>query len=367
MKFTCEKALLVSAISVAGRTVAAKSAIPCLEGILLRAGVGVQLTGFNLETGITVKVGAAVTEAGLCVMPARLFFDIVRKLPDEEVTIEVDDKLQVSIRGGASSFKITAMDAEDYPDLPDVNSERGVSVPQSALREMIGGTIFSVSENQARPIHTGCLMEVRDETITMVAVDSFRLARRTWHSETPIGREMKFVVPATGLREVEKILDDTDEPAVFTLGDKHILFEIGDATLVCRILEGEFIDWRRVVPTNSTTKLTANVATLMSSIERVSLIVSEKIKSPVRCIFGENTADFRTTNTIGTAHDTCDIAGNGGELEIGFNCRYLLDALRAVPTEEVTLELQNGLSPIVFTPVDDKKDFAYMVLPVRLH
>ena len=367
MKFTCEKALLVSAISVAGRTVAAKSAIPCLEGILLRAGVGVQLTGFNLETGITVKVGASVTEAGLCVMPARLFFDIVRKLPDDIVTIEVDDKLQVSIRGGASSFKITAMDAEDYPDLPDVNGAHGIAMPQSALREMIGGTIFSVSENQARPIHTGCLMEVRDETITMVAVDSFRLARRTWHSETPIGQELKFVVPATGLREVEKILADTDEPVVFTLGSKHILFEIGDATLVCRILEGEFIDWRRVVPTNCPVKLTANVAELTSSIERVSLIVSEKIKSPVRCVFGENTADFRTTNTIGSAHDTCDIAGNGGELEIGFNCRYLLDALRAVPSEEVMLELQNGLSPIVFTPVDEKKDFAYMVLPVRLH
>ena len=367
MKFTCEKALLVSAISVAGRTVAAKSAIPCLEGILLRAGVGVQLTGFNLETGITVKVGASVTEAGLCVMPARLFFDIVRKLPDDIVTIEVDDKLQVSIRGGASSFKITAMDAEDCPDLPDVNGAHGIAMPQSALREMIGGTIFSVSENQARPIHTGCLMEVRDETITMVAVDSFRLARRTWHSETPIGQELKFVVPATGLREVEKILADTDEPAVFTLGSKHILFQIGDATLVCRILEGEFIDWRRVVPTNCPIKLTANVAELTSSIERVSLIVSEKIKSPVRCIFGENTADFRTTNTIGSAHDTCDIAGNGGELEIGFNCRYLLDALRAVPSEEVMLELQNGLSPIVFTPVDEKMDFAYMVLPVRLH
>ena len=367
MKFTCEKALLVSAISVAGRTVAAKSAIPCLEGILLRAGVGVQLTGFNLETGITVKVGASVTEAGLCVMPARLFFDIVRKLPDDIVTIEVDDKLQVSIRGGASSFKITAMDAEDYPDLPDVNGANGISMPQSALREMIGGTIFSVSENQARPIHTGCLMEVRDETITMVAVDSFRLARRTWHSETPLGQELKFVVPATGLREVEKILADTDEPAVFTLGTKHILFQIGDATLVCRILEGEFIYWRRVVPTNCPIKLTANVAELTSSIERVSLIVSEKIKSPVRCVFGENTADFRTTNTIGSAHDTCDIAGNGGELEIGFNCRYLLDALRAVPSQEVMLELQNGLSPIVFTPVDEKMDFAYMVLPVRLH
>ena len=367
MKFTCEKALLVSAISVAGRTVSPKSNIPCLEGILLRAGIGVQLTGFNLETGITVKVAAAVTEAGLCVMPARLFFDIVRKLPDDEVTIEVDSNLQVSIRGGASSFKITAMDAEDYPDLPDVNSERGISIPQNALREMIGGTIFSVSENQARPIHTGCLMEVRDDGITMVAVDSFRLARRTWHSETPIGREMKFVVPATGLREVEKILSETDEPVVFTLGDKHILFEIGDATLVCRILEGEFIDWRRVVPTDNSIILTANVSELMSSIERVSLIVSEKIKSPVRCLFTENLADFKTVNTIGSAHDTCSISGNGKELEIGFNCRYLLDALRAVPSTEVTLELKNGLSPIVFTPVDDKKDFAYMVLPVRLH
>ena len=366
MKFSCEKALLVSAISVAARTVAQKSTIPCLEGILLRAGIGVQLTGFNLETGITVNVNAQVSEAGLCVMPSRLFFDIIRKLPDEEVTVTVDEKLQVSIRGGASSFKITAMDAEDYPELPDVNSNRGIYMPQSALREMIGGTIFSVSENQARPIHTGCLVEVKDDGITMVAVDNSRLARRTWHSSEPIGRELKFVVPATGLREVEKILTDTDEEMRFTLGDKHILFEIGDATLVCRILEGEFIDWRRVVPTDNGIILTARVSDLMDSIERVGLIINEKIKSPVRCVFGENIADFRTVNTIGMAHDTCTVAGNGNELEIGFNCRYLLDALRAVPTDMVTLELKNGLSPIVFTPVDDKKDFAYMVLPVRL-
>lgn len=367
MKFSCEKALLVSAISVAARTVAQKSTISCLEGILLRAGVGVQLTGFNLETGITVNVAAQVTEAGLCVMPARLFFDIVRKLPDDMVTVTVDEKLQVSIRGGASSFKIAAMDPEDYPELPDVESNRGIRIPQSALREMIGGTIFSVSENQARPIHTGCLVEVRDDAITMVAVDNSRLAIRTWHSAEPIGREMKFVVPATGLREVEKILADTDEDVCFTLGTKHILFEIGEATLVCRILEGEFIDWRRVVPVENTTILTARVSDLMNSIERVSLIVSEKIKSPVRCVFGDQVADFRTLNTIGAAHDTCSIAGNGNELEIGFNCRYLLDALKAVPSEEVTLELKNGLSPIVFTPVDEKHDFAYMVLPVRLH
>ena len=235
MKFTCEKAILVSAVSIAARTVAQKSSISCLEGILLRVGVGVQLTGFNLETGITVQVDAAVSEPGVCVMPARLFSDIIRKLPDEEITVSVDDRLQVSIRGGASSFRIVAMDAEDYPELPDVDSNRGIRMPQCALRDMISGTIFSVSENQSRPIHTGCLIEVGNETISMVAVDNSRLARRTWHSEEPIDREMKFVVPATGLREVEKILTDTDETVCFTLGSKHILFEIGQVTLVCRI------------------------------------------------------------------------------------------------------------------------------------
>ena len=349
MKFTCEKALLVSALSVASRTVAQKSTIPCLEGVLLRAGVALQLTGYNLETGITVHVGAQIQEAGSCVMPARLFFDIVRKLPDEMVSITVDHKQQVSIRAGAAFFQITAMDSEDYPELPDVNGKSGVTMPQSALKAMISGTIFSVSENQARPIQTGCLMEVTEDSVTMVAVDSFRLARRTWHTENAANHTLKFVVPAAGLKEIE-----------------HILFSIGDALLVSRVLEGEFIDWRRVVPTNCGTVLTANVAELTSSIERVSLIISEKVKSPVRCVFGDNMADFRTANTIGSAHDTCSIAGNGGELEIGFNSRYLLDALRVIPSEEVTLELQNGLSPIVFTPCDDKYDFAYMVLPVRL-
>jgi DNA polymerase-3 subunit beta len=173
-------------------------------------------------------------------------------------------------------------------------------------------------------------------------------------------------VPAQGLKEVEKILSDTEEEAAFTLGAKHIMFTIGDATLICRLLDGEFLDWRRVVPTNCPIQLTANVAELTSSIERVGLIVSEKYKSPVRCMFSNQVLLLRTNTTIGAAEDRCSIVGNGKELEIGFNVRYLADALRAVPTEEVTLELTNGLSPIVMTPVDDKQDFSYMVLPVRI-
>lgn len=366
MKFTCEKALLVSAISVASRTVAPKSAIPSLEGLLVKAGVKVMLTGYNLETGITVGVPADIAEPGECIMPARLFFDIIRKLPDDEVTVSVDESFRVSIRGGISSFTITAMTAEDYPELPDVESEKGIPVPQRELREMISGTIFSASENMARPIHTGCLFEIADESVTVVAVDGYRLALRRYIPEQPLERTVKFVAPAAALKEVEKILDDTDDPAVIYLGTKHILFIIGDATLVCRILEGEFLDWRRVLPQNNPIKVAANVREVTDSIERVSLVISEKIKSPVRCTFGHNTADFRTTSTIGEAHDMCSTAGDGKDLEIGFNSRYLLDALRAVPTPEVSLELINGLSPIVLNPCDGSGKFSYMVLPVRL-
>ena len=197
-------------------------------------------------------------------------------------------------------------------------------------------------------------------------MDGFRLARRTYHPDSPTEREMSFVVPAAGLKEVEKILTDTDDMASFTLGPKHILYQIGSATLVCRLLEGEFLDWRRVVPSNCPVKLVVNVGDLASSVERVGLIVSEKYKSPVRCVFSDQVLLMRTSTTIGAAEDRCAIAGDGKELEIGFNVRYLADALRVVPSEEVTLELTNSLSPIVLTPVDQKQDFAYMILPVRI-
>ena len=365
MKFTCEKNQLVSAISVASRTVAQKSAISGLEGILVRAGVKVMLTGYNLETGITVSVDADIQETGACVMPARLFFDIVRKLPDDTVSIQVDESFKVSIKGGISSFTITALSADDYPELPDVDSEKGIRVPQNELKAMISGTIFAVSENQARPIHTGVLFEVDSDSITSVAVDGYRLALRRYLPEESLERTLKFVAPAAALKEVEKILGDTDDPATFYPGSKHILFTIGDATLVCRILEGEFLDWRRVLPQNNPVKLVGNVSRLTDSIERVGLVISEKLKSPVRCKFGDNAAELRTISTIGEAYDVCPIAGDGKDLEIGFNCKYLLDALRAVPDSECTLEMINGLSPIVLNPTEGNR-YSYMVLPVRL-
>ena len=366
MRFTCEKSMLVAGLNIAGRTVAQKSSLSVLEGVLCRAGDGLNLTGYNMETAISYQIEAEVSDPGVCVLPAKLFGDIIRRLPEGPVTVVVDENYKVSIRAGYASFTISAENAEDYPELPDVSTGRPIHIPQNKLKELISGTIFAVSENQARPIHTGVKFEVTDDTVSAIAVDGFRLARRTWHTDSPIGRELSFVVPAAGLKEVEKILTDSDEDAAFTLGPKHILYQIGGATLVCRLLEGDFLDWRRVVPTNCPIKLVANVRDLASSVERVGLIVSEKYKSPVRCVFGNQVLQMRTNTTIGAAEDRCVLAGDGKELEIGFNVRYLADALRVVPSEEVCLELTNGLSPIVLTPVDEKLDFAYMVLPVRI-
>ena len=366
MRFTGEKNALVAGLNIAGRTVAQKSSLSVIEGILCRAASGLSLTGYNMETAITFLMDGEVSDPGECILPAKLFGDIVRRLPEGPVTVVVDENYKVSIRAGYASFTISAESADDYPELPDVSTGRSIRIPQNALKELISGTLFSVSDNQGRPIHTGVRFEVADDSISAIAVDGFRLARRSYHPQEPTGRELAFVVPAAGLKEVEKILTDSDEDAAFTIGPKHILFQIGAATLVCRLLEGDFLEWRKVVPTNCPIKVVANVSDLAASVDRVGLIVSEKYKSPVRCVFSNQVLLMRTNTTIGAAADQCAIAGDGKELEIGFNVRFLAEALRAVPGEEVTLELTNGLSPIVLTPVDDKQDFAYMILPVRI-
>ena len=366
MRFTCEKNMLLTGLNITGRTVAQKSSLSVIEGILCRAGDGLNLTGYNMETAITYQIEAEVTDAGECVLPARLFGDIIRRLPEGPVTVVVDDNYKVSIRAGYASFTISAESAADYPELPDVGSGRNVVIPQTALKDLISGTIFAVSENQGRPIHTGVKFEVEDDSVSAIAVDGFRLARRTFHTENTSGRNMRFVVPAQALKEVEKILQDSDEDVAFILGQKHIMYQVGCATVICRLLEGEFLDWRKVVPTNCPIRLTANVGELASSIERVGLIVNEKYKSPVRCLFSNQVLHLRTNTTIGAAEDQCSLAGDGKELEIGFNVRYLADALRAIPSEEVMLELTNGLSPIVLTPAEEKYDYSYMVLPVRI-
>lgn len=367
MKFTCDKNLLSNAISIVSRTVSPKSSLAFLEGIYLSAGEELKLTGYNLETGITVRVEAKVREGGECVMPTRMFSDIIRKMPDEVVSIEVDENYRVQIQGGVSSFQLMATAADEYPQLPAVEAESAVRLPQKALRELISGTIFAVSDDNANAIYTGCLVEAAEDTITMVAIDGYRLAKRAYHAEHAVFPAMSFVVPSAALRELEKILSDEESDVLFNLGKKHISFSVESATLICRLLEGKFAEWRRFLPASSPIRLVANVAEFTAAIERVGLIVSEKYKSPVRCLFSKDGAEFRTVTTIAAAKDGCRLAGDGKETEIGFSCRYMLEALKAVPTDEVALELSGGLSPIILSPCSDDVDYTYLIQPVRLN
>ena len=373
MKFSCEKALLTAAVSIASRAVAAKSSIPAMEGILIEADTRLRLTGYNLETGIQATVPAEIKQPGSLVLSARLFGEIIRKMPDDMVVFTSKDYM-VNIKCGMSEFNILGTDPEEFPELPTVDQQNSITLEQSALRSMIAQTLFAVSDNESRPVHTGSLFEVDESGLTVVSVDGYRLALRREKADKIEGSEQfSFVVPGSALSEVEKICSG-EGPVTVNQGARHILFQAGDTVLVCRRLEGEFLAYKNAIPRNNTIKIEGDARTLLqcdtrallSSIERVSLIISEKLKSPLRCVFGDGMVDITTKTAIGDAADQCPIDGDGQGLEIGFNNKYLMDALKAAPADKLRLEFSSSVAPCVILPAEGEENFVYMVLPVRL-
>lgn len=367
MKFSCEKSLLQGAISTAARAVAAKSSIPALEGLLLRCHPGeLTVSGYNMQIGIRTSISAETEDEAELVLNARLFGDIIRLLPDDMLTFTADEKNLVHITCGDADFDISGMSAADYPELPEVEEKYAVSLPQSTLKAMIQQTSFAVSTNEARPVHMGSLFEIADDGLTVVSVDGFRLALRREKLERVAGGAFSFVAPGTALNEVEKICGETDELAAVTLGSRHILFSIGASELICRRLEGEFLDYRNAVPRRNPISVIVEKKDLLESLARVSVVISEKLKAPVRCRFDSDKVYLSARTANGEGKDVCPVAGDGAGLEIGFNNRYLIDALRYAPAETVKIELNTGISPAVIVPTEGEENFLYMVLPVRL-
>lgn len=366
MKFSCEKNELSAAVTTASRAAAAKSAVPSLEGLLIEAGGDVVISGYDLKTGIRSTIKADVTEPGSVVINARLFGDIIRKLPEDVVFVTVNEKFMIHVSCAMSEFDIMGMSAEEYPELPVVDYQNSVYMQEKDIKAMIAQTNFAVSDNEARPIHTGALFEVDNDILTVVAVDGFRLAlRRERVARTEVGK-ISFVVPGTALSEVERIAGDSEELVKITLGSKHVMFTIGGTMLISRRLEGEFLNYRNSIPQSSKYSIEADRRQLISTVERVSLIINDRFKSPVRCSFGENVLKVSTATTLGKANDECAVSGDGEGLEIGFNNRYILEALRAAPADNVRLQLSTSVSPCVIVPTDGNKNFIYMILPVRL-
>ncbi len=350
MKFTCSRPVLQAAVSNVSRAVSSKSAIPALEGILLKAkNSQIFICGYDLELGITTVVEADIAEEGDVIFGAKLFGDIIRSLPDESVTIEVDSKYSAVIRSGDSEFSIIGIAASEYPE--------------ATLKSMIRQTLFAVSTSDAKPVHTGTLFEIGEGRIRLVAVDGCRLAMRT--ESVQCDEPVSFVVPGKTLSEVLKLMGEEDSPISIGVGRRHIIFNIENYSVISRLLEGEFLDYNNAIPQNIKTEITVPTRRFSEAVERMSLVVNDRLKSPVRCSFLFDEVRFSCETAIGCAHDRFSIKNIGDEVEIGFNNRYLLDALRAAETDEVRIQLGGALSPIKILPRDGD-NFLFLVLPVRL-
>ena len=367
MKFSCEKYLLQSACGTASRAAASKSPIPALEGLLLQASDRLTVTGYDLKKGIYTQLEAEVKEQGSVVVGARLFGEMIRRLPDGIVTISTDINNNVNVKCGKSEFNFMGISPEDYPEMPVVDGVNNIALPQKILGSMINQTIFAVADNDMRPIYTGTLFDIEGEELTLVSVDGYRLAKRSEKLESAKMENCSFVVPGSALADIERICGDSEELVKISVGAKHISFSIGETVVVSRRLEGEFLNYKKSIPDSFKYTVKVDRGEFMSAIDRVALIVSERNTSPVRMSFNDGNIDCLCVTPIGRAEDVCTCEGSGEGLQIGFNDRYLKDALKAAAKEELNVCLNSASSPCIITAADGSDNFTYMILPVRLH
>lgn len=365
MKFSCSKNILLNLLTTASRAATGKSSMPLLEGLLINAEKNtLTITGYDLSMGIRTTDEANIEVPGKIVLNSRLFLDIVRKLPQDTVFVETNEQLLTTIKCGKAIFNLLATEADEYPALSEVSENNGFSLPQNLLKKMIAQTIFSISDNTAKPILTGCLFELTGDNLFIVAVDGYRLSVRKETTEG-ITDNIKFVVPGSSLREIEHILTDEDGTVDIFPDEKNILFRMGNTTLITRLIEGEFLNYNTSIPKKFAFEISVDRQEFITCIERVSLIINEKLKTPVRISFLKSYAQLSCITAIGKSYDECTFEGNANEINIGFNNRYLLEALKAAEGEKVILKFGGPLNPVVMVPPEGDK-YTYLVLPVRL-
>ena len=366
MKIVCDTTILSAACQNIQRSVSNKGTIAALECILVDAlGDGVNLTGYDLEIGSETYIPAFVEEKGKVAINARHFCDILRLLPENKVSIETDEKNICKIKSGEAEYTIIGISADTYPDLPSVTGSFPVVIKQSLLKDMIRKTIFAVAIGEARPVHTGVKFEIEKGKITLVALDGFRLAIRREQIDFD-GEPVSFVVPAKTLNEIVKYADEEDGVFSIIVGKRHIVFEVSKYKIISRLLDGEFLDYKAAIPVVNNTTVRVSTRDIIECVERTSLLVStEKIKTPIRCLAQENEVRFSNVTSLGKAKDKCPADIDGNSIEIGFNARFMLDALKVCDEEIINIELNTSATPIIITPTD-KDNFLFLILPMRL-
>ncbi len=364
MKIICDRDKFYEAVSGVSRAVSTKSSIPAVEGIMLRTqNNNLILTGYDLEIGITAKLDVDVREQGEIVINARLLNDIVRKSDCEEIEISADDKCRITIRAGISKYDFSGISAEDFPELPTPNTETALCINGSRFKNMIDKTIYAAAVTDEKPVHMGAKFFLDINKLTMVAVDGYRLAIC---SDSILNTEEKsFVVPAKTLGEVEKLIGDSDEDVYISTARRYAVFTLRGYTVVTRLLEGEFLDYKRAIPEGFKTRARVHVRDLQDAVERASLLITDRFRNPLRVKLENDRLSISCATSLGNAFDEFRADIEGADIEIGLNNQYILDALKRCGCEEVFVELGEATMPVKIRPVEGD-EFLYLVLPIRI-
>lgn len=364
MIFTCEKQKFLEGINIVQKAITGKSTMSILEGIYISANnTDLTLIGSDMDVSIQTKVNADIIESGEIVIDAKIFGEIIRKLPNSLIKLETIENQLVRITCEKSVFDVVYMNTTEFPQLPTINEDLKISVNQNILKNMIKGTVFAIAQDETRPILQGILFEVKNKNLNLVALDGYRLAIRSEFLDTDI--DLDVVIPGKTLNEVSKILEDTDEIVDITFTNNHILFNLEKTKIISRLLEGKFINYNSLLPQEHKLFVDIKREDLQNAIERASLMAKDGNTNLIKLDFKQDTLIISSNSQLGKVREEITIKLQGEEINIAFNSRYLLDVLKNIETEEVVMKMTSGITPCVIEEKDTSNS-QYLVLPVRL-
>lgn len=366
MKFNCSIHELTNALNIAQKAVSAKTSIEVLKGILFKAyDQHLLLRSSDLEIGVQVIIPAQVEKEGEVVLTAHLIGELIRKLKGSDVFFESDEKNQVKIDCLLANFTLKGLSADEFPDFPQVIEDHRFTIKAPELRDLIKGTLFSVASNENIPVLTGVKIEINNERINLITLDGYRLAFRAGTIESALEEEISVIVPAKSLAEISKISSTYSEDIVVKFSKNQIFFEMDNIQFTSRLLEGDFINYKQIIPAEKTSHVRINRQLLIESSERAALLAREGKNNLIKMDFNQDQLILTSNSEVGDGFEIIPIVNEGEPIKIAFNSKYLIEALKVIEEDEFIMDMTTSVGPGVLLPLEGQK-FLYLILPVRV-
>lgn len=365
MQFTCSASKLIEGLQIATKALAARTPNPILEGVLVETDEDTLiLTCSDERITIVTRIEATIATHGRGVVPGKLFNEIVRRLPEGDVTITMNDRFSFNIRSAASRTNIAGQDADLFPALPQMDNEREISLPQDMLRDMIQKTEFAIAAEDMREVLTGCLLEITGGDVNMVALDGFRLAMRRAKCSDVL-EKFSAIIPGRAVSDIGKLLSgEEDAFAQLSFGGNKLHIRLEKTEIFVILVEGEYVNYRQILPKSFATRVVVDLEPFRRCIDRASLIAREGNNNLLMLRIADGELVIEAHSQIGDVHEELEIEQQGANLNIAFNVKYLIDVVRYIDAEQIEINLNNAISPCIITPVNDP-DYVHLVLPVR--